>query len=72
MKNLRVFAPLANGEQMELADCHTGQEVVRALFSHGWPAPPKSVVIEATSNDGRLVRLIILNDESDTVRVAIE
>jgi hypothetical protein len=72
MKNLRVFAPLVNGEQMELTDCHTGQEVVRTLFCHDWGAPPKLVVIEATSNDGRVVRLVIQNDESDTVRVAIE
>jgi hypothetical protein len=68
MKNLRVFAPLVNGEQMELTDCDTGQQVIGTLFSHDWTAPPKSVVIEATANDGRVVRLVIQNDDSDMVR----
>jgi hypothetical protein len=72
MKNLRVYAPLMNGEQMELADCETAQQVVQALFSHGWNTPPKSIVIEATSTDGRIVRVIIPNDDSDMVRVLIE
>jgi hypothetical protein len=72
MKNLRVFAPLVGGGQMELEDCDTGSEVVRALFSHKWAAPPQSIVIEATANDGRIVRIIVPNDESDTVRVAVE
>jgi len=72
MKNLRVFAPLVNGGQVELSDCHTGQQLIRALFSHDWGAPPKAVVIEATSTDGRAVRLVIQNDDSDMVRVIIE
>ena len=72
MKNLRVFAPLVTGDQMELADCETGQQVVQALFSHGWGTRPKSIVIEATSTDGRIVRVIIPNDDSDRVRVLVE
>jgi hypothetical protein len=72
MKNFRVFAPLVGGGQMELQDCDTGNQVVMALFSHNWGAPPQSVVIEATAIDGRIVRIIIPNDESVTVRVAIE
>ena len=67
MKNFRVFAPLVTGEQMELQDCDTGRQVIAHLFSHDWGAPPASIVIEAISKDGRVVRLIIPNDGSEAV-----
>ena len=51
MKNFRVFAPLVSGEQMELHDCDTGQQVIAQLFSHDWGAPPRSIVIEAIAKD---------------------
>jgi hypothetical protein len=57
---------------MELRDCETGRQVVQALFSHDWGAPPRSIVLEAMAKDGRLVRVIIPNDASDAVKVAIE
>jgi hypothetical protein len=72
VKNFRVYAPLVSGEQMELRDCETGRAVIQNLFSHKWGAPPSSIVIEATSKDGRVVRVIIPNDDSEAVKVAIE
>jgi len=72
VKNLRVFAPLVTGEQMELQDCETGRQVIAHLFSHDWGAPPASIVIEAMAKDGRIVRVIIPNDSSEAVKVAIE
>ena len=72
MQNFRVFAPLMTGAQMELHDCDTGQQVIGHLFSHDWGAPPRAIVMEARAKDGRLVRIIIPNDRSQTVPVAIE
>lgn len=72
MKNFRVFAPLTTGEQVELHDCDTGRQVVRALFSHDWGAPPSTIVLEAVTKDGRTVRIIIPNDDSEAVKVLIE
>jgi hypothetical protein len=57
---------------MELTDCDTGRRVISTLFSHDWGSPPQALVIEAMAKDGRLVRLVIPNDDSDTVKVAIE
>lgn len=67
-----MYAPLKTGEQMELKDCETGREVISALFPHKWSTPPRAIVIESTANDGRVVRIIISNDDSDAVKVAIE
>jgi hypothetical protein len=72
VKNFRVFAPLVTGDQMELHDCDTGQQVIAQLFSHEWGAPPRSIVLEAIAKDGRIVRIIVPNDGSDAVKVAIE
>jgi len=72
VKNFRVYAPLTTGDQMELKDCETGRQLISALFSHQWSAPPRSIVIESTAKDGRVVRIVIANDDSDVVKVLIE
>ena len=70
MKNLRIFATLTNGEQLELSDCPTGRDLIRALMPGG-PAKPKALVIEATDKDGRVVRIVVPSDESDTAKVSV-
>ena len=70
MKNLRIFATLVNGEQLELRECPTGRDLVRALLQQT-SRPPKALVIEATDKDGRVVRIVVPADESETARVSI-
>jgi len=69
VKNLRIYATLVDGEQLELHDCPTGGDVVRALLHHGDRA--KALVIEATDKDGHVVRIVVPADDSDTARVSI-
>ena len=70
MKNLRIFATLVNGEQIELSDCPTGLDLIRALLPGG-QTKPKALVIEATDKDGRVVRIVVAADDSETAKVAI-
>ena len=70
MKNLRIYAPLVNGEQLELANCPTGRDLIRALLGDS-VSEPKALVIEATGNDGRVVRIVVSGDDAETVRVSI-
>ena len=69
VKNLRIYATLVDGEQLELHDCPTGGDVVRALLHQGDRA--KALVIEATDNDGHVVRIVVPADDTDTARVSI-
>jgi len=71
LKNLRIFAPLVNGGQLELADCPTGRDLVRVLLGDGRSGEPKALVIEATDKDGRVVRIVVSADDSETARVSI-
>jgi hypothetical protein len=71
LKNLRIFAPLINGGQLELADCPTGRDLVRVLLGGGRSGEPKALVIEATDKDGRVVRIIVSADDSETAKVSI-
>jgi hypothetical protein len=71
LKNLRIFAPLVNGEQVELADCPTGRDLIKALMPDSRSSDFKAMVIEATDNDGRVVRIVISADETETARVTI-
>ena len=70
VKNVRIFATLVDGEQLELRDCPTGRDLVRALLQHS-AATAKALVIEATDKDGRVVRIVVPSDDSDTAKVSI-
>ena len=70
MKNVRIFATLVNGEQLELRDCPTGQDLVRALL-HDTTTAAKALVIEATDKQGRIVRIVVPADDSEVARVSI-
>ena len=47
VKNLRIFATLASGVQLELRDCPSGRDLVHALLPQT-DEPAKALVIEAT------------------------
>jgi hypothetical protein len=70
LKNLRIFATLVNGEQLELSDCPTGRDLIKALLRDD-RAQPKALVIEATNKDGRVVRIVVSADDAETAKVAI-
>jgi hypothetical protein len=70
VKNVRIFATLVNGEQLELRDCPTGHDLVRALL-HDPATAAKALVIEVTDKEGRVVRIVIPADDSETARVSI-
>ena len=69
MNNLRIYATLVDGQQLELRDCPTGRDVVRALLHTADRA--KALVIEATDKEGRVVRIIVPADDSETAKVSI-
>ncbi|PYR30479.1 MAG: hypothetical protein DMF92_08560 [Acidobacteria bacterium] len=71
VKNLRIYAPLVNGEQFELADCVTGRDLVRGAFQNNWTAPPQALVIEASDKEGRVIRIVIPYDDSETARITV-
>jgi hypothetical protein len=70
LKNLRIFATLVSGEQIELSDCPTGRDLIRALLPGG-QSKPKALVIEATDKEGRVVRIVIPGDDSEVARVSM-
>jgi len=70
VKNLRIFATLVSGEQLELQDCPTGRELVRALLTQSG-ASAKALVIEATDKDGRVVRIVVPADDSEMAKVFV-
>jgi len=70
MKNLRIYASLEDGSQVELARPeHTGREVIESVFRQGQSARPTAMVIEALSPEGGVVRVVIPSDESELAKV---
>jgi hypothetical protein len=70
VKNLRIFATLIDGEQLELRDCPTGGDLVRALLPQSGTTA-RALVIEASDKDGRIVRIVVPADDSEMARVSI-
>jgi hypothetical protein len=71
MKNLRVYMPLANDEQLSL-EFDSGRHLIDEMFSHQSAAAPRSLVFESRTADGKTVRLVIPYSDSDPARVLIE
>jgi hypothetical protein len=73
VKNLRIFAPLEKGGQVELTDCPTGRDLIQALLRERdfWTTPPKALVIEAVAPDRQVVRIIVPYDDAETARVLV-
>jgi hypothetical protein len=73
VKNIRIYAPLKKGGQIELTDCPTGQDLIKAILRERdiWSTPPQALVIEATAADRQVVRIIIPNDEAESARVLV-
>lgn len=73
MKNIRIFAPLTNGQQIELTDCPTGRDLIKVILGERqiFSSPPQALVIEAVDKDAQVVRIIIPYDDSPNARVLI-
>jgi hypothetical protein len=73
VKNLRIFAPLTNGQQLELADCPTGRDLITVLLGERqiWDARPQALVIEATDKEGQVIRIVIPYDDAESARVLV-
>lgn len=73
MTNLRIFAPLTNGQQIELTDCPTGRDLINALLRERdiWATPPQALVIEARDKDNQVIRIVVPYDDTATARVLV-
>jgi hypothetical protein len=58
MKNLRIYFPLVDGSVFHLK-YDTGKQLIHEMVTDDWGAPPRSMVIEASTGDGRRVRISI-------------
>jgi hypothetical protein len=71
MKNLRIRLPLVDGSQLPL-DFETAREIVHRLAGDDFGAPPHSLVIEAVTDDGRVVSIGFPYDNSQEAWVEIK
>jgi hypothetical protein len=71
MKNLRVYCPLVNGEQLAI-EHPSGKGFIDELISKDWAALPTGLVFEARTSDGRTVRMVVPYDDTLPARVFIE
>jgi hypothetical protein len=71
MKNLRVYMPLANNDQLAL-EFASGRQLIDLVLTSGASAQPRSLVFEARTADGRTIRLVSPYSDSDPARVLVE
>ncbi len=71
MKNLRMYVPLVNGDLFPL-DFTDGKEAINKLVSDDWGPPPRGLVVEALTEDGKRVRISIPYDTISPAHATID
>jgi hypothetical protein len=71
MENLRIYLPLVDDGQQPI-DYPNGKALIEGMIGDDWGAPPKSLIFEATTDDGRTVSIIIPYKPVSRVSVVIE
>ena len=59
MSSQRVYLPLVDGGEYPL-EYTSGKELIQQMVTDDWAAPPRSLIFEATSDDGMVTRITIL------------
>jgi hypothetical protein len=70
MQNLKVYAPLVDGGVQDF-EYEDGLEMIQQMFTDDWGPPPRAIVFEATTDDGRTVKISIPYKKSNRVSVTI-
>ncbi len=71
MDNLRIGLSLVDGSLFPY-EVENGKELITALYGDDTGAPPRSLTIEAKSDDGQTVRISVGFDESPQAHVIVE
>lgn len=71
MDNLRIGLSLVDGSLFPF-EVENGRELITALYGDDTGAPPRSLTIEASSDDGQTVRISVGFNESPHAHVAVE
>jgi len=71
MKNLRIYFPLVDGGEYD-PGYETGKQLIHGMVTDDWGVPPRSMVIEARTGDGKRVVISIPYSESGEVFVKVE
>lgn len=71
MKNLQIYAPCVDDSQLDM-EFESGKQLIQELLTDDWGAPPKSLCIEASMDNGTKVTISIPYTDSDRVSVSIE
>lgn len=73
MSNLDVYLPAVDGSQYWLHEKGESCKLaVHTLFSDDYAAPPIHMVIEVTTDSGKVVKVSIPYDDNDTASVQID
>jgi hypothetical protein len=63
MKSLSEYGPLLNGEELAI-EHDSGRALIHAMQSDDWGRLPYSLIFEATTESGQLVRIAIPYDHT--------
>ena len=69
---IRVYMPLVDSGQQPLGEYTSGKQLIHELITDDFGKPPRSLCIEAQTEDGQSVTVTIPYDDCDTVSVRID
>jgi hypothetical protein len=65
MGNVKIYVGLVNGALMPIIEDKTSEEIVTVFTGDDTGAPPTSVTIEVTTENGSKVKIYIPNSSAD-------
>lgn len=68
MKNLKIYLSLVDGSILPM-DFSTGRELIHEMVSDDFGAPPKSLIFEISTKEGKIIKIAIPYSDDDTVSI---
>ena len=73
MSNLKIYLPAVDGSAYVLQDENDScKEAIHTLFTDDFAAPPRSMIIQITTQSGKIVKVLIPYDENELASVKID
>ncbi len=70
MENLKLSLPLVDGSLLPI-EFENGRDLIHRIWGDDFGAPPRALEIEAVSQSGEIVKIVVPYDERPRARVEI-
>lgn len=73
MANIKIRIPLVDGsEYVYSPEYASGKDFINSVVTDDWGPPPRHMIIESTTSDGRPLRIVIPYSTTEGISVIVD